>query len=610
MQTIQPITLATGVALLTAVSSPLKAQSIPAGKIAFVSASCASNGGQPCLAVMNSDGTSVVELAGTNRFGLVWSPDGSRIAYINANGLFVIPAAGGTPTMLVAGPEVYAPSWSPDGTRIVLWNFGVIGVVPSSGGTITSLGAGIVPTWSPKAERIAFLDNREHPEFLELYAMNADGSGVSRLAPGVPAAGRPSWSADGSHIVFTCHTSYMNSRVCVVRGDGSGFAVVATDGGVDSAMPSWSSQMNIAYASDAGSDPNCGYLLSTVKTIRADGSGVTPLGAGAGDWTAVQNPVWSPTADRIAFTNVAISYWEIHPPCDGGGACSPGYYFGCSLSPSVYVMNADGTNKVSLAAGYDHAWQPASTNAPPLVASFTAACNGGTCTFDASSSQGASNYAWSFGDGASGSGQNATHTYSANADGTYHVTLRAFSASGDTAVMSQPVVPVRPVASFTFNCFGLICTFDASSSHGNIVTYQWTFGDGITGSGQVILHGYPAGATYEATLTVITAGGVTAVMSQSVTASAVLPPNVPPTASFTVACVSLTCTFDASLSRDPDGAIAAYEWNFGYGPTKWGGPSLTHTLRSPGTYAVTLTVYDARGTTAQTQQSVTVKKRR
>jgi serine protease len=50
---------------------------------------------------------------------------------------------------------------------------------------------------------------------------------------------------------------------------------------------------------------------------------------------------------------------------------------------------------------------------PPagLTASFTYSCSRATCTFDASASTGAMNYAWEFGDGSTGSGMTTSHTY-------------------------------------------------------------------------------------------------------------------------------------------------------------------------------------------------------
>jgi 6-phosphogluconolactonase (cycloisomerase 2 family) len=54
--------------------------------------------------------------------------------------------------------------------------------------------------------------------------------------------------------------------------------------------------------------------------------------------------------------------------------------------------------------------------------------------------------------------------------------------------------------------------------------------------------------------------------------------------------------FDASASRDRDGRIARYDWNFGDGAEAWdAGPTSTHVYRDPGRYTVTLVVTDDEG---------------
>jgi DNA-binding beta-propeller fold protein YncE len=54
--------------------------------------------------------------------------------------------------------------------------------------------------------------------------------------------------------------------------------------------------------------------------------------------------------------------------------------------------------------------------------------------------------------------------------------------------------------------------------------------------------------------------------------------------------------FDGSASRDADGTIARYDWNFGDGSSAVsGGAEPTHTYRAPGRYTVRLTVTDDGG---------------
>jgi PKD repeat protein len=165
-------------------------------------------------------------------------------------------------------------------------------------------------------------------------------------------------------------------------------------------------------------------------------------------------------------------------------------------------------------------------NAPP-VASFTSACSGLTCSFNASGSSDSdgtiASYAWTFGDGATGSGATASRTYAAG--GTYSVALTVTDNAGATSQTSHAVtVNAPPVASFTSACSGLTCSFNASGSSdpdGTITGYAWTFGDGATGSGATASRTYAAGGTYSVQLTVTDNGSATGTQVQSVT---VVPP--------------------------------------------------------------------------------------
>jgi len=114
----------------------------------------------------------------------------------------------------------------------------------------------------------------------------------------------------------------------------------------------------------------------------------------------------------------------------------------------------------------------------------------------------------------------------------FGVTVDDGDGGGTTPPPPPPPPPGNqaPNASFTASCSDLDCAFDASGSSddGAIVSYEWTFGDGTTGTGVAPSHSYAAGGSYLVTLTVTDDGDATGETQGFVT------PTDPPTASPTL----------------------------------------------------------------------------
>src|SRR5204862_318933 len=138
-----------------------------------------------------------------------------------------------------------------------------------------------------------------------------------------------------------------------------------------------------------------------------------------------------------------------------------------------------------------------------------------------------------------------------------------------TALPNQP-----PTAAFTASCPTLACSFTDQSSDpdGSVTSWQWTFGDGTTGStAQNPSHTYSAAGSYTVTLTVKdNQNASSSPVSHTVQVNA---PNQPPSAAFTFNCTGLGCSF-SDQSSDPDGTIATWRWDFGDG-------SAVGTTRNP-----------------------------
>src|SRR6266516_3422951 len=235
----------------------------------------------------------------------------------------------------------------------------------------------------------------------------------------------------------------------------------------------------------------------------------------------------------------------------------------------------------------------APTNQPP-VAAFSSSCSALTCSFTSTSSDpdgSIASYSWAFGDGATSTVQNPSHSYAAA--GSYNVTLTVTDNQGATNAVSHSVTVAAgtqpPVAAFSSSCRALTCSFTSTGSDpdGSIASYSWAFGDGATSTVQNPSHSYAAAGSYTVTLTVTDNQGATNAVSHSVTVTAA---NQPPVAAFSSSCSALTCSF-TSTSSDPDGTIASYSWTFGDGATSTV-QNPSHTYAAGGTYTVTLTVTD------------------
>jgi hypothetical protein len=88
-------------------------------------------------------------------------------------------------------------------------------------------------------------------------------------------------------------------------------------------------------------------------------------------------------------------------------------------------------------------------------------------------------------------------------------------------------------------------------------------------------------------------------------------PNQPPNAAFDYSPQSVltgeSVQFDASQSRDGDGSIRSYQWDFdGDGQTDRSGRQISYAFEESGTHEIVLTVVDDDGDVASTTQQITV----
>jgi len=209
------------------------------------------------------------------------------------------------------------------------------------------------------------------------------------------------------------------------------------------------------------------------------------------------------------------------------------------------------------------------------------------------------NFYWAFGDGKNGSGAKTTHQY--NAPGSYPAQLIVTDFSGqvynsqktqfNVTVNEQPVANAGPDMVATPNTE---LTFDGSQSidkDGNIIKYFWNFGDGNRASGKITKNSFWQPDRYQVTLRVEDDSDSPCNSASDTCEVWINAQPVLEIGNDLIASPRQQIKFSGKNSKDSDGKIVSYHWDFG-DTNKASGINPTHAYEKPGTYQVTLTVAD------------------
>lgn len=194
--------------------------------------------------------------------------------------------------------------------------------------------ASVITDWSPDGQTIAFdsdridIDGRKN--VVQIYVMNADGSGVTQLTRGPGFHGTVGWSPDGTKLAIEADWGQppdLNGIWIIPASDPDGVTVQEATRVTDPPR-------GVGFDTEPQFSPDGSSIVftrfkalreSAIYKVSADGTGLarlTSFGLNASD------PDWSPDGQRITF--------------DSGDAGRPG------SRGDIYVMNADGGGKKRL----------------------------------------------------------------------------------------------------------------------------------------------------------------------------------------------------------------------------------------------------------------------
>jgi Tol biopolymer transport system component len=258
-----------------------------------------------------------------------WSPDGKRITFSVYKGkrwdLYMVNADSSNLRRLTDdSADGNSAAWSPNGKKIAFASKRAgntdIYIMSADKSNLVQLTSNVGklnggPSWSPDGKKIAFVSNRDG-HFAQIYVMNADGSNQTRLTNNSAAEFGPEWSPDGKRIIFESNRDNGDiDEIYVMNADGSNQTRITnrTPDGFNNIYPTWVPKTNRISFSSFGKDK-----IINVYMADPDGSNLSVLIDHA------SYARWSPKGAKVVYLQKAQE------------------------SPQIFVMNADGSNRVQL----------------------------------------------------------------------------------------------------------------------------------------------------------------------------------------------------------------------------------------------------------------------
>ena len=331
-----------------------------------------------------------------------WSPDGSKLVYVDSAGIASVPAFGGTPQRLIdraattqkeAGVTTVAmsPAWSHDGKFLAYAALDTIWIANADGSNQRILLSARAPhsiSWSPDDSRLAFVEG--NPAFVyaadqfgniapsSVWIVGSDGRAATAITDSIHHSVSPVWTSDGKGIFYVSNAGggrdIYYQRIRGNRADGApqrlttglkihgisvggadrvAYSLWNTSVGVWSvtASPSGAASTQAAHQITSASEriesvnvsPDGQWLAfdsdrsgnGDIYKMRIDGSGLQQLTRNPADEF---RPQWSPDGRQIAFHSWRAGNRDSYVTnSDGSGerviASGPAHEYGAGWSP-------------------------------------------------------------------------------------------------------------------------------------------------------------------------------------------------------------------------------------------------------------------------------------